>query len=361
MKIPIMYLSPGMYVSKDIYGSRGFLLKKNTQISQKHIELLKNHGVKLVNVYEDSNGALIDSIYNELRFKTMYLVERWFEDPNKKHILGSAICQVGKLVNEIMKGNANIECLTELTSIGEYTYAHSVDVCVLSLSLGIKLGYDKKTLLNIGIGALLHDIGKSKIPDDILNKSNALTNKEYSIIKTHPVLGYKIILEDFKDHVNNDILSIILNHHERIDGSGYMRGINENDIDEFTQIVAISDIYNALISDRVYRKAIPFSDAIDVVKGLGGIKVNKNIVSAFLNGIDNMQIGSAVLLTSGDVGIIYDILEYNKFRPIVKIFGSSKTINLSKDKSIGIAKLLTSQDVRSILESKRYATKSMAI
>ena len=142
--------------------------------------------------------------------------------------------------------------LTGIRDIDNYTFLHSVDVCIYSIIIGKKLGYGKEPLMTLGMGAILHDIGKCKVPVEILQKPDRLTDEEFHTMKLHTVYGYEIIKNSYQ--LSTKIANIAFQHHEKWDGSGYPMGISQIDIDPLSRIVALADVYDALTSDRVYKK-----------------------------------------------------------------------------------------------------------
>lgn len=157
-----------------------------------------------------------------------------------------------------------------------YTHSHTNYVKNYALRIGNKLRLSKEQIENIGLAAMLHDIGKIDVPDSILKKPGKLTDEEYEIIKKHPLKGAELVKETYYEKVSD----IILQHHERIDGSGYPYGLKGNEIMIEAQIIAIADTYHAMISDRPYRKAIPQDKVIKELKGLRGLQYNKEVIDA---------------------------------------------------------------------------------
>ncbi|MGB9804909.1 HD-GYP domain-containing protein, partial [Desulfofundulus sp.] len=238
--------------------------------------------------------------------------------------------------------------LTEICSADMYTYAHSVDVCVLALTVGVKFGYEKKDLLRLGIGGLLHDLGKSKVPPEILNKPGKLTPEEFREIKKHPAYGYKIILES-QDRIDPRSAAVILNHHERYDGTGYPRGLKGDEIDEMSAICSVADVYNAITTDRVYRKAHPPHEAYEMIMASGDLMFSSRIVEAFLKCVLPYPPGSVVRLSSGLVGVVLRVKQGFPFRPVLKLVGSGEELDLLKENSLVITGLIQPEELRELI------------
>jgi HD-GYP domain-containing protein (c-di-GMP phosphodiesterase class II) len=148
-----------------------------------------------------------------------------------------------------------------MMSFNYYTYTHSVNVCTFSVALAQYSGItDRKELFKLGTGALLHDVGKTKISDSILRKKGRLTEEEFAIIRKHPDWGVELIRET--DIVSDDVYFPILQHHEREDGSGYPKGLTKTEINDYSKIVAIADVFDAMTTERAYRSAVESFSAL---------------------------------------------------------------------------------------------------
>ena len=167
-----------------------------------------------------------------------------------------------------------------VTSYDYYTYTHCVDVTIYSLSLGKTLRLSKAELEDLGTSAILHDIGKSKIDYDIVNKKGRLTDEEFTAMKQHPVFGYDIALEN--GITDERILSGIRHHHEKLDGYGYPDKLKKEDLTMFAQIIAVADIFDALTTKRSYKEAFTSFDALMLMKKEMSTQLNEQILSNFI-------------------------------------------------------------------------------
>lgn len=169
-------------------------------------------------------------------------------------------------VDFILKDKDAFANLVKVMSFDYKVYTHSVNVCTFSIALAKFMGInDEESLNNLGVGALLHDVGKTKIPEVILNKKSALDEDEFELIKKHPAYGQEIIKET--DLVHKDCYLPIGQHHERDDGSGYPHALRSADIHEFSKIVAIADVFDAMTTRRCYRSAVETFPALMVMYG----------------------------------------------------------------------------------------------
>lgn len=209
-----------------------------------------------------------------------------------------------------------------LRKIDEYLYYHSISVCVLMVSFGKYLGFDSQILKEIGLGAMLHDIGTMKVPQEILGKKDKLTDEEYDDIKKHVEHG-RIILEETEGVTDMSIIAAY-QHHERIDGSGYPNKLQGNEISYAGQAMAIVDVYDALTTQRCFRKLIEPTKAIRMIYEAGGIKFNKELVRKFIRCIGIYPVGSLVSLESGLLAVVISHSESELMRPVVRIMYDTK-------------------------------------
>ncbi len=255
----------------------------------------------------------------------------------------------GKVVDEILNSitrNYNaLLGLIKLRSRDEYTYTHCINVCVLASLLAAQTGLDKESTKKIGLAGLFHDIGKANIPDTILNKKDKLTDKEFEVMKTHPELGIK--------HVNyiglpEEILSGILDHHEKINGKGYPRGLKGDEISQTARIISIVDVYDALTSRRVYKDPMLPHQALSLMYSMRGEEFDETMLEHFIRSQGIYPVGSVVELSSGWRGIVVQINPERPLFPKVALVRTplgqnvyGDTIDLAKQSQVKITKVMT--------------------
>lgn len=222
---------------------------------------------------------------------------------------------VGTLAQSIVRNPDALMCLTQLKQKDEYTVQHSLRVCILGLAFGRHLGLSEVELRELGLGALLHDVGKAKVPEEILNKPSALTEKEYAIIKQHVPAGVKILMGCA--NLSATALEIASQHHERYDGRGYSFGLAAEQIGRAGTIAGIVDCYDALTSDRPYRSAISAHNALKKMYTWRDSHFESLSVEQFIQCIGIYPIGSLVELTTGHVGVVLSQNRRRSLRPKV--------------------------------------------
>lgn len=228
-----------------------------------------------------------------------------------------------RLAENIVKNENALVWLTQLKNRDEYTSMHSINVSVLSLLFGRFLGLDEEELSHLGLGALLHDIGKMRVPPHILNKPGSLDPAESEIMRRHPEFGHAILKEHPELHLA--VLHIALSHHERFDGTGYPAGLRGNALNHYALLVSIIDFYDAVTSDRAYHIAISPHEALNMIYARAAKSFPRELVEAFIQCLGIYPIGSLVELESGEVGVVMTVNRQHRLNPIL-------TLVLDRDK-----------------------------
>jgi len=343
----------GMVIAKDVLDSNGGLLLAEgfeikeafkikrllnqynvlfASIIKEEIESIPNNQVHITEktqlLVSDSNRQIPIKSINEFNENKEVLKESF-----DRFIKGEKIerHEVEKKINDtlnIFKGNINIfQLMQSVKHSDDITYSHCHNVALVSYSIGQWLALDEKDLQELALSGMLIDIGKIQIDDKLLNKEGKLTNDEFLDLKKHSIFSHEII-KDY-EFISDRVKSAVLCHHERMDGSGYPLGLKDDKISLFARIIAIADVYNALISHRPYRnKKTPF-EAIRILETEYMDKLDANILYLFLHRVASNYIGQEVILNSGDKGEIVFIPKHNLFRPIIKLKNQEQILDLS--------------------------------
>ena len=223
--------------------------------------------------------------------------------------------------------------VVDIRTYDDYTFSHSLNVAVLSCVLGTVLGLSYHSLNTLTMGALMHDIGKVFIDKRIINKPGKLTSEELEQAHRHSLLGYNYLCANRS--IPEEARLVALAHHEQFGGGGYPSGLSGTQIHQFSRIVCIADVYDALVSDRPYRRAMLPSDAVEYIMSGYNTMFDPDIVSAFTKRIAPYPVGTCVKLSSGEVGVVVNNFETNCLRPRVRIIKENKPtdeyVNLAQD------------------------------
>ncbi|TYP53785.1 HD-GYP domain-containing protein [Thermosediminibacter litoriperuensis] len=355
MKLPTTHLLPGMKLAKPVYGNCGeLLLNRGVVLTSRYINALKRNNVIVVDVdgpvpYDEME--INETLSEKIRVEAMRVLNSWVKNLENTPI-SSIFESVEALLDEILSGKAVIDHLTDICSSDLYTFAHSVDVCTLAILTGIRLGYSREKLFALGAGSLLHDIGKTLIDPAVLNKPGKLTPEEFKIIMTHPAKGWKLIKnKKGENEVHPRSMNIILNHHERYDGTGYPRNLKGSEIDEFSMICAVADVYNAMTTDRVYRKAFPPNEVYEMFQASGNTKFDLRVINAFLSCVKPYPAGTLVRLSNGTIGCVVSANPPLPFRPKVQLIPSGEILDLEKELSLVIEAPLSPEEAQKFVIS----------
>jgi HD-GYP domain-containing protein (c-di-GMP phosphodiesterase class II) len=199
----------------------------------------------------------------------------------------------------------------------DYTFNHSISVSILAISLGKWARFTKDEIFDLSIAGLFHDIGKLRVPDNIINKPGQLTPEEYNIVKKHSLYSHEILVQTEK--FNEDVLLGVLHHHEKLNGLGYPNNLKGDEIHPYAKVITICDIYDALVSQRTYKERENPLKVADYIKGESFNSLDPLLSHIFLDNISRFYVGNKVLLSNGETGKIVYIHPQDKTKVIVKI------------------------------------------
>lgn len=342
VKVNVNDLSPGMVVNKDIvdYNTGTILISSGTVLNRKIIFRIKNLGIKDVDILEKDNPKYGDE---EIKFMVKYEVlsdkaEKVFSDIKfgKKIIITEITDEMDDFIKEVVKNDNILGRMRQLEEKDNYTFNHSLNVCMLSTMIGKWLGYSTIQLKQLALGGLFHDIGKLRISNDIINKPGKLTEDEYEIIKKHTNYGYEILSNTIG--ISKNVCLAALQHHEREDGSGYPNELNGDEIHEFAKIVAVCDIYDDMTSDRVYKERKSPLLVAEYLDDESFEKVDPRIARIFLDNISEFYVGNEVKLSNGEVGKIIYVHPQIPTKAIVKV--GDKYINFLEEQKLEIVDVI---------------------
>jgi putative nucleotidyltransferase with HDIG domain len=276
-------------------------------------------------------------VARKLHSRTRTYIDRALEDVRLGQALNTEEAKklVTEVSNSITRNPHAMVWLTNMKDRDEYTSIHCLNVCIMAVSFGNSIGLSKAELEIIGLGGLLHDLGKMRVPLEILNKPSKLTVEEFEVMKTHPMEGYNMLKE--QGNLPLEVLDIVKHHHERRNGKGYPSQLDGDEINNLTRMVAIVDVYDAITSDRCYHDAITPYDALRNMYEWVNEDFDKEIIEQFIKCLGIYPIGCVVELNLGHVGIVVSASEKSKLRPIVMLVLNSKRERFPIPKLINLA------------------------
>jgi HD-GYP domain-containing protein (c-di-GMP phosphodiesterase class II) len=245
---------------------------------------------------------------------------------------------VEKITESVLRNPGALTGLLRNKGKDDYTYMHSVSVCTLLVAFCRTRGLDAETTYQAGLGGLLHDAGMALIPDMILNKAGPLSPAEFAMVRRHPISGYELLSKSAD--IGPIALEITLHHHERMDGSGYPDQLAGDKIDELTQMASIVDVYDAITSDRVYRKGVSAGEALRQINELSKTQFNPVLVRDFMRCVGIYPVGTMVLLESGRLAVVVEPHETDLLSPKVNVFFNTKTKVYIKPEMVDLSRRL---------------------
>lgn len=329
------HLKPGMILAKDIYlynnsNFSALLLTKDQVLNNAYIDGIKYHNVDGAYIRSEAFADIdIDSyIDDNLTAESLSQIKDVYYEfkLNSNKINASSIKKLSFVIDNLVTELLNKDDLTynviDFKNYDNYTFKHCLNVAILSISTGISLGYSEHKLHELGMAGLLHDIGKMAIPLEILNKPGKLTSEEFEVIKTHPVEAVK----QLKHLVSYSILRAIEGHHEKLDGTGYPDGRKAYNIHHYAKILAACDVYDALTSDRPYRKATFPNEAIEYIMGCVDTHFDHDILKHLIRIIVAYPVGTFVKLSNGKLAVVVKNYHENTMRPLIRLVNSDGTV-----------------------------------
>ncbi|MDS9471823.1 HD-GYP domain-containing protein [Sporosarcina pasteurii] len=354
-------LRPGLTIGEDIYVNTHFpIVKKDTDLTIEHIEVLRVFNVKKVKVIELNrvNSVQIEvenSRHEELNAQNLVsneghvpipLQTSYLEAVNKfkkeyvkwkagtKLDIANVRAFIVPLLKQIDGSETNLIFLSDFFDTNDYLYHHSIAVGLIAFSIGRKLNFSLGESLQLGLAGTLIDSGMAKIESSINVKSTVLSEMEYSEVKKHPIYSYQMVKDS--PLIRTEMKLAILQHHERLDGSGYPRGDKQKNVLLHSQILALADVYHAMTSDRYYRsKESPFK-VLQFLREEEFGKFDINLIDTLYHVIGKLSLGTEVKLSNGIKGVVIFIHQDAPFRPIVKLYDNESTLDLTKQRDITI-------------------------
>jgi putative nucleotidyltransferase with HDIG domain len=343
-------ISQGTYLGKAIYNDKGkILLNEGVKLDQRLLKRLIGMGIHYIYIKDQKTKDIIirEPISAKMRNKAMNAIEQNFLELKNVQIQSNSVILekvasnlkdlIHDIIFEIKNNKDLLVLLADVYAYDHYIFTHSLSVTMYTLAIGMKLHLTEKELEILGLGAILHDVGKMKIPEQILLKPDRLSQEEYEEIKKHAEEGFQILRKI--PSLSLVVAHCAYQHHERLDGSGYPRGIKDNEIHFFGKIIAVADVFDAVTSNRVYRQAMLPHEGLEILYSGSGTLFDQKIIEAFRQAVAVYPTGITVELNDGRKGIVSEQNEGLSDRPIIRIL-EEKGIEVSHPYELDLKKEL---------------------
>ncbi|WP_096202524.1 HD-GYP domain-containing protein [Bacillus sp. FJAT-45350] len=323
-------------LAKPIFNENGqILLHEGVPLTSRMIQRLINIGITFIYIEDELTRDIVmkEVVSEQTKMKALTTIKEEFtsisEDLlskksfNRDHLSKNFSGVVRAILDDIKNNQEALAMLTDVYVYDSYIFTHSMNVTIYSLGLAMQLKMTDKQLMEIGIGAMLHDVGKMAIPAEILNKPGRLNDEEFAIVKRHAREGYELL----KDLPNISLLTAhcALQHHERLDGSGYPQQLIGDKIHTYAKIIGIADVFDAVTSSRVYRGAMLPHEGLELLYAGAGKLYDNALIEAFRRTVAVYPVGVTVGLSDGKEGIVVKQNNQLSTRPVIRILSENGT------------------------------------
>lgn len=331
--MPMAKVETGMALGQDIYNGEGrLILGRHVILNNDNLQELLSLGFPGIYIDDEFTEDLMvtEVIRPEVKREALKMVHDLFLDnknlPMEQHNLQEVVIDV---MEEVLN-NGDVMCnMLDIKTYDDYVYFHSVNVAVLSTMIGAACNMNKEELDILTTAALLHDVGKRFVEEDVLNVKRALTEEERIMIVQHPKLGYDFLVENF-DFLP-EVYDSVLEHHEWYNGCGYPLRRSGSEIPIYARIIKLADVYDALTSKLPYHEAVPPSEAVEYIMANAGAEFDPELVDVFMRKIAVYPEGCEVRLSDGRTAVVMENYKEFILRPKVKVIPTGEIINLKSD------------------------------
>lgn len=352
VRIRIDQAVPGMVVASNVYNMNNQLvITKGSILSDRIITRLRFYNIYGLQIYAQYNEepvreqSYIEALRSSADFKKFnrtYVETIVHVESNLKGIIQGEVfnpekllAETDRIIRECRNGAHILEMLHGIRNYDDITYVHSLNVSLICNVFAGWLKFSEEDTRILTLAGLLHDIGKMMVPRDILIKTDKLTDNEFKIIKTHTIKGYQVLRNQA---IDQRIKYVALMHHERCDGSGYPNKYVAEQIDDFAKIVAIADVYDAMTSNRRYRKAVCPFDVVENFERDGLLKYDPGYLMTFMENIVQSYLHNIVRLNDGREGEVVMINKLSLSKPVLRI--GKGFVDLSKEPELYIEEIV---------------------
>ena len=307
-------------------GVPGVYIREGEEDPDEEIEVAPEtlETIAKLKVADRAKVTLSDSVKQRVSQGIQFL----YSDTNSPNFTDTASNITHSLMHAISENDAVAMNIDALKVSDEYTFKHSVDVATMAMIIARKSGMSEVEIYQIGVAGLLHDVGKSQIPNEILNKAGKLTEEEFTIMKNHTLFGYKILKE--KSGIPSEIKAGVLQHHEKINGRGYPLKLTGKQISSYAKVLSVADIYDALVTERPYKKGFSAHDALEMIMAMTE-ELDVDYMRSFIDTVILYPVDSVVTLSNGERAKVVKNTPQYPMRPKVVGLKSGKVFDLAND------------------------------
>lgn len=317
----------GCFLGDDVYNTRGnMIVPVDTFITEHIVKKLQKFKIEKVFIYGANaihgDSYLQDTTINEVQKK--FITDVNVAKNMIKELSAGRELDIEKvedisehIYSKVNEGNSLLDCINSIKVADEYTYAHLINVSVYSVLLAKWMGLNDSQMKEVAMAGLLHDVGKTQIPPEILNKRGPLSDEEFEIMKGHAILSYQIIKNN--PEISMEVKRAVIMHHEKEDGTGYPFGIKGNQKNLYSKIITVADIFDAITSEKVYKQRQTPFEAFKEMEKIGYDTVDPKVMVTLLNNMPNCFIGSKVKMENGDIGEVVYVPNQCAYAPLIKV------------------------------------------
>ena len=321
-KIGIERVHAGDRLAKSIYINNRLLLSAGMSLTPEFIERLKKLGYCAVYINDGRIDDVVidDAISEQTRNQAVRCIRELTEDIKHHRTIKVVSLKktVSDIIDDLVDSREMMLSLADIRSFDDYTFQHSINVTIISIMIGMAMYYTQDKLRDLGLGVLLHDIGKTQVPSEIINKPSRLTEEEFEVVKKHTWHGFELLRHN--PEIKTTSAHVALQHHERVDGTGYPRGLTGKGILEFARISTIADVFDALSNDRAYRKKMTTYQVYQFLLEKSGTYFDSEILDKFIQKITLYPQGTKVILNDGRSGFVIKQNPFAPKQPILRLF-----------------------------------------
>ena len=326
------HVEVGDILGKPVYDDKcQLLLAKYVVLTQNYIDRLKKANVQCIFI-EDELSEGLEATYivsDTLKIQSVVTMKNAFKDLAERKGTNyniKSVDNIKQVIEDMMRviydNPHTLYCMTELMGTDMYTYNHSAEVAVLSMLVAKSMKLNDTFIQKIGVGAILHDIGKMNIPAELLNKVGELSEDELKQVKEHVQMGYDLLKDN--DFISPISRQIVLLHHEKLNGSGYPYKLSGDDIPIHVRIVTLCDIFNAISSNRAYKGRVNADEALEMIRAEAIYELDRDIYYHLLKVVNIYPVGTIVELSNGEIGIVVKENLDAQTRPVIQIIRDRK-------------------------------------